>query len=56
MPANHLVQARVDRAVKENAPLVPNEDTIEAMREARRGNLPQFSNVEDLFDDLNEDD
>ncbi|MCY4572546.1 MAG: type II toxin-antitoxin system RelB/DinJ family antitoxin [Gemmatimonadetes bacterium] len=87
MPANHLVQARVDRAVKEEAaavlaamgltvsgavrllltkvahektlpfaPLVPNEDTIEAMREARRGNLPQFSNVEDLFDDLNEDD
>ncbi len=87
MPANHLVQARVDRAVKEEAaavlaamgltvsgavrllltkvahektlpfaPLIPNEDTIEAMREARRGNLPQFSNVEDLFDDLNEDD
>ncbi|MCY4573744.1 MAG: type II toxin-antitoxin system RelB/DinJ family antitoxin [Gemmatimonadetes bacterium] len=87
MPANHLVQARVDRAVKEEAaavlaamgltvsgavrllltkvahekplpfaPLIPNEDTIEAMREARRGNLPHFSNVEDLCDDLNEDD
>ena len=87
MPANHLVQARVDRAVKEEAaavlaamgltvsgavrllltkvahektlpfaPLVPNEDTIEAMREARRGNLPQFSSVEDLLDDLNADD
>ena len=87
MPANHLVQARVDRAVKEEAaavlaamgltvsgavrllltkvahektlpfaPLVPNEDTIEAMREARRGNLPQFSSVEDLLDDLHADD
>lgn len=87
MPANHLVQARVDRAVKEEAaavlaamgltvsgavrllltkvahektlpfaPLVPNEETIEAMREARRGNLPQFSSVEDLLDDLHADD
>ena len=87
MPANHLVQARVDRAVKEEAaavlaamgltvsgavrllltkvahektlpfaPLVPNEETIEAMREARRGNLPQFSSVEELLDDLHADD
>ena len=38
------------------APLVPNADTIEAMREARRGNLPQFATVEDLFDDLHADD
>ncbi|MDE2720792.1 type II toxin-antitoxin system RelB/DinJ family antitoxin [Candidatus Palauibacter polyketidifaciens] len=38
------------------APLVPNADTIEAMREARRGNLPQFSSVEDLLDDLRADD
>lgn len=87
MPANHLVQARVDKAVKEEAaavlaamgltvsgalrllltkvaqekalpfaPLVPNEATIEAMREARRGNLRQFESVEDLLDDLHEDD
>lgn len=84
---NHLVQARIDKAVKEEAaavlaamgltvsgavrllltkvahekalpfaPLVPNAATIEAMREARRGDLPQFATVEDLFDDLNEDD
>ncbi len=84
---NHLVQARIDRAVKEEAaavlaamgltvsgalrllltkvahekalpfaPLVPNATTIEAMREARRGNLPQFDSVEDLFDDLHADD
>ncbi|MDE2653525.1 MAG: type II toxin-antitoxin system RelB/DinJ family antitoxin [Gemmatimonadetes bacterium] len=38
------------------APLVPNDETIEAMREARRGNLPQFSSVEDLLDDLHADD
>ena len=84
---NHLVQARIDRAVKEEAaavlaamgltvsgalrllltkvahekalpfaPLVPNAETIEAMREARRGNLPQFDSVEELFDDLHADD
>ena len=38
------------------APLVPNAATIEAMREARRGNLPQSATVEDLFDDLHADD
>ena len=38
------------------APLVPNATTIEAMREARQGNLPQFATVEDLFDDLHADD
>ena len=84
---NHLVQARIDKAVKEEAaavlaamgltvsgalrllltkvahekalpfaPLVPNAATIEAMKEARRGNLPQFDSVDDLFDDLNADD
>lgn len=38
------------------APLVPNAATIEAMREARRGDLPQSASVEDLFDDLRADD
>ena len=37
------------------APLVPNADTIESMREARRGDLPQSASVEDLFDDLRAD-
>ena len=80
---NHLVQARVDREVKEEAavvlaamgltvsdavrllltrvarekalpfaPLVPNAETIAAMKEARAGNLAQFENVNGLFDDL----
>ena len=38
------------------APLVPNAVTIEAMKEARQGNLPQFARVEDLLDDLHADD
>jgi DNA-damage-inducible protein J len=37
-------------------PLVPNEDTIAAMREARRGGLPRFKNVNALLKDLNADD
>ena len=38
------------------APLVPNQVTIEAIKEARQGNLPRFDNVQDLFDDLHADD
>ena len=84
MPANALVQARIDSAIKEEAalvleamgltvsdavrllltrvatehalpfdPLVPNAETIEAMKEARRGNLPSFATVEELMTDLN---
>ena len=34
------------------SPLVPNETTIAAMREARRGGLPRFSSAQDLLDDL----
>ena len=82
MPSSQLVQARVDREVKEEAaavlaamglsvsdairllltrvarekalpfaPLVPNADTIAAMREARAGNLPRFEDVQGLLDD-----
>lgn len=36
-------------------PLVPNEKTIEAIKEARKGNLPKFQNVDDLLADLNAD-
>lgn len=34
-------------------PLVPNAETIAAMKEARSGNLPSFSNVDELMADLN---
>ena len=84
MPANQLVQARIDGAVKEEAaavlaamgltvsdavrllltkvaqekalpfaPLIPNAVTIEAMKEARRGNLKRFGSAQELLDDLN---
>lgn len=38
------------------APLIPNAETIAAMKEARAGNLARFNDVESLFDDLHEDD
>mgnify|MGYP000137263109 CR=1 FL=1 len=37
-------------------PLVPNEETITAMKEARKGKLKSFSSVKDLMTDLNADD
>jgi len=37
-------------------PLAPNAETIEAMREARRGKLASFATVEDLMADLDADD
>jgi DNA-damage-inducible protein J len=37
-------------------PLVPNEETIAAMREARAGDLPRSRTVKDLLRDLNEGD
>lgn len=38
------------------APLVPNAETIAAMKEARAGNLARFDDVESLLDDLHEGD
>mgnify|MGYP001417267543 CR=1 FL=1 len=37
-------------------PLVPNEETIEAMRAARRGDVVAVGNVDNLLADLNADD
>jgi len=34
-------------------PLVPNEKTVAAMREARSGKLPRFKDVDALMKDLN---
>lgn len=84
--ANHLVQAWIDREVKEEAvtvlasmgltvsdavrllltlvarekalpfvPLVPNDETIAAMKEARAGDLSQFADVRCLLADLHAD-
>ena len=37
-------------------PLVPNEETIEAMKAARRGELVEVGVVDELMADLNADD
>lgn len=37
-------------------PLIPNDETIAAMREARAGNLKKFNSVAALMADLNADD
>jgi len=37
-------------------PLVPNAETIAAMKEARAGKLTSFNSIEDLMADLNADD
>ncbi len=37
-------------------PLVPNEETIEAMKAARRGELVEVGSIENLFAELNEGD
>lgn len=48
------------RTVAEKAlpfdPLVPNAETVEAMKEARRGGLRKFATVADLMADLNAED
>ncbi|OYV37397.1 MAG: RelB/DinJ family addiction module antitoxin [Rhodospirillales bacterium 20-64-7] len=37
-------------------PLIPNETTIAAMKEARAGNLPRANSIEELKKALNADD
>ena len=37
-------------------PLIPNEETVAAMREARAGGLKSFDSVDALMADLNADD
>lgn len=48
------------RIAKEKAlpfdPLVPNAETVAAMKEARRGGLKRYRNVKDMLKSLNEDD
>jgi DNA-damage-inducible protein J len=37
-------------------PLVPNVETVEAMKEARRGDLKRYANVSTMLKELNEGD
>jgi DNA-damage-inducible protein J len=50
-----LVRTVADRALPFD-PLVPNEETIEAMKGARRGELVTVGGVDELLADLNADD
>ena len=38
------------------SPYVPNEETLQAMRETRDGDLKSIGDIDTLFEDLNEDD
>lgn len=54
------IRIMLTRVAREKAlpfePLVPNKKTIEAMKEARRGNLPSYSPVDELMADLDAED
>ncbi|MCL2483543.1 MAG: type II toxin-antitoxin system RelB/DinJ family antitoxin [Propionibacteriaceae bacterium] len=50
-----LVRTATEKALPFD-PLVPNETTIAAIREARAGNLPQFTSTDELMDYLDADD
>ena len=60
LTVSDAVRLLLTRVAREKAlpfePLIPNEATVEAMKEARRGNLPAFSTVEDLMTDLHAED
>lgn len=64
MASNQLVQTRIDGAIKEEAasvlaafqaPLIPNATTIQAMKDARAGQVTKAANLDALFVDLNAD-
>ena len=52
--AFRLLLTRV--AKEKSLPLLPNAETIEAMREARGGGLTAFNSVDALMEDLHADD
>lgn len=60
LTASDAFRIMMTRIAREKAlpfePLVPNAETIAAMKEARRGNLPSFDDVDDLMADLNAED
>jgi len=52
--AMRLMLTRVAREKKlPFEPLIPNAQTIAAMKEARKGNLKSFDSIDDLMADLN---
>jgi DNA-damage-inducible protein J len=60
LTVSDALRIMLTRVAREKAlpfePLVPNAETVQAMKEARRGNLPSFANVEGLMADVNAED
>ena len=60
LTVSDAVRLLLTRVAKERAfpfdPLIPNAETVEAMKEARRGRLTSFESVDELMADLNADD
>ena len=57
LTVSDAVRLLLTKVAREHAlpfdPLIPNAETIAAMQEARRGNLPSFATVGELMADLN---
>jgi len=60
LTVSDFVRIGLTKVAREKAmpfePLIPNETTIAAMQEARRGGLPRFNSVQELLDHLNAED
>jgi DNA-damage-inducible protein J len=60
LTVSDAVRLLLTRVAREHAlpfdPLIPNAETVEAMKEARRGKLASFNSVDALMADLNADD
>lgn len=60
LTVSDAVRLLLTKVAREHAlpfdPLIPNETTIAAMKEARAGNLPRAHSIEELKKSLNADD
>ena len=60
LTVSDAVRMLLTRVAREGAlpfePLVPNAETIAAMKEARAGKLVEFNTIDELMADLNADD
>lgn len=60
LTVSDAVRLMLTRVARDKAlpfePLVPNAETIEAMKEARRGGLPGVNSIAELMDELNAED
>ncbi|MGH8582647.1 MAG: type II toxin-antitoxin system RelB/DinJ family antitoxin [Gammaproteobacteria bacterium] len=60
LTVSDALRIMLTRVAREKAlpfePLIPNAETVQAMKDARRGNLPSFANVDELMADVNAED